>query len=238
MARPRLVNIEDAKVKTLTVELKALTVSGKQMTLSTFRQLPVEDIWTDWPEDPGFRGIPWGRVLYFWGGQIPRGFHLVWQDADELFRCHIDPLSVNTRDIREAMGFQSVEEEATQQRQCDSAVSVARNDVSFTKRVLLDRREAMTRPIDDRSRGFVWDDGAMRSRPETNDEVLEGRKRRLREAIEAEAHAPAKLEQAIREREEVVAAQEATRARVQELHAALIRAHQTLAALPQLYIAV
>ena len=67
MAIAKLINIEDAKVKTLTVQIMAITVSGKQMTLSTFRQLPERSIWSvaETPESAfAFRGVPWGRVRY------------------------------------------------------------------------------------------------------------------------------------------------------------------------------
>jgi len=81
---PKLIQIEDVKLKSMSVEIRAMTVSGKQMTLAIFRQLPGRSIW-----DADFRllGAPWGRVLYFWGGDKDcTGFQVVWQDGKELFR--------------------------------------------------------------------------------------------------------------------------------------------------------
>lgn len=53
--------VQNAEIKTATVEVKTLTISGKQVTQAVFRQLPEETLlarnWT-------FRGIPWGRVNY------------------------------------------------------------------------------------------------------------------------------------------------------------------------------
>lgn len=89
MATARLINIEEAKLKTLSVQIAALTVSGKQMTLSTFRQLPEASIWSfaDTPESAfAFQGVPWGRVRYAWGGQRADGWWLVWQDDAVLYR--------------------------------------------------------------------------------------------------------------------------------------------------------
>lgn len=87
MATAKLINIEDAKLQTLSVEIKAMTVNGKQMTLSTFRQLPERNIFAvDYKLDGG---VPWGLVRYHWGDQSRSGFHVVWQLDSVLFRAFL-----------------------------------------------------------------------------------------------------------------------------------------------------
>jgi hypothetical protein len=81
----RLVDIEDVNLKTLSVEIKALAVSGKQMTLSVFRQLPNEPILND---NIDLRGTAWGHVNYFWK-ENEGDLHLVWQINDKLCRSPI-----------------------------------------------------------------------------------------------------------------------------------------------------
>ena len=81
---PKLLHIEDVNLKSLAVEIKAMTVSGKQMTLAVFRQLPQKSIWDD---DYKLLGVPWGRVRYFWGDDKDcNGFQVVWQAGGELLR--------------------------------------------------------------------------------------------------------------------------------------------------------
>jgi hypothetical protein len=87
-----LVQIEDAKLKSLHVEIKALAVNGKQMTLAVFRQLPELDIWRDFDcGDCALIGLPWGRVNYRWtsDGADGPGYWLVWQKTDVLYRAFI-----------------------------------------------------------------------------------------------------------------------------------------------------
>jgi hypothetical protein len=56
---------KEAVVKTAVVEVKSLLISGKQVTLSVFRQLIKEPL-VD-PETAELHGVPWGRVNYFLG---------------------------------------------------------------------------------------------------------------------------------------------------------------------------
>ena len=89
---PKLINIEDVSLKSMSVEIRALTVSGKQMTLSVFRQLPEKSILDD---QLNLIGIPWGRVLYFWGAEKDcKGFQVVWQSRDTLFRSVQHPPNI------------------------------------------------------------------------------------------------------------------------------------------------
>lgn len=92
MANGRVINVEQASVRTATVTIRALTVNGRQVTLSLFRQLQEETILDDRTGE--LRGVPWGRVNYCpdkrddacqrtWQPHL----HVVWQLGDELRRA-------------------------------------------------------------------------------------------------------------------------------------------------------
>ncbi len=88
----RVITIKEANISTLSVELKAIHINGKQMTLSVFRQIQEEDLWT---EDFKLNGIPWGMVNYFWdkAPQVNQStIHIVWQKGDELRRTRISDI--------------------------------------------------------------------------------------------------------------------------------------------------
>ena len=80
----RRITTHEASIKTATVEVKALTISGKQVTQSVFRQLQEEDLLN--PETGQLNGVPWGRVNYYWGRCEPSHLHVVWQKGGELRR--------------------------------------------------------------------------------------------------------------------------------------------------------
>lgn len=81
-----LINIKDAQIKTAAVEIKTLTISGKQVTLSVFRQIEEENIIDE--ETMKFNGIPWGQVNYFWKEEYQDyKLHILWQKGNELRRC-------------------------------------------------------------------------------------------------------------------------------------------------------
>ena len=86
------VTIREATVQTMQVEIKALKVGKKQVTMGLFRQLPLAPLID--PETVQLHGIPWGHVLYWWDGAgIARQggaedyLHMVWQDGDTLRRA-------------------------------------------------------------------------------------------------------------------------------------------------------
>lgn len=94
----KTLTVHNAEIHTATVEIRTLTISGKQVTLAVFRQLEQVN-WLDANGDP--RGMPWGRVNYCpggacwaqyvsdgWGGTERNGWHLhlVWQSGTELRR--------------------------------------------------------------------------------------------------------------------------------------------------------
>lgn len=84
--------VQQAQVSTATVEIKTLTVSGKQVTLAVFRQLQEEPLL----DMKGlFRGNPWGRVNYHppdctgKSTQFSTHIHGVWQKGEELRRATV-----------------------------------------------------------------------------------------------------------------------------------------------------
>jgi hypothetical protein len=83
------INIENVHLKTASIEIKALMVNNRQLTLSTFRQIPEKEI-IDY-DTVTLKGIPWGYVNYFWkdNGNETDCWHIVWQEGAELRRCII-----------------------------------------------------------------------------------------------------------------------------------------------------
>lgn len=81
-------NIHNVHVKTADVQLKVLTVGGKQVTLAVFRQLLRQPLIT---YEGDLAGIPWGVVNYHpdkcEGGRSH--YHVVWQIGDQLRRDNI-----------------------------------------------------------------------------------------------------------------------------------------------------
>ncbi|WP_322769513.1 hypothetical protein [Frankia sp. Cr1] len=81
-----------AEISTATVEIKTLTVSGKQVTLAVFRQLYDEPLYDLVSWEP--LGVPWCRVNYHpdkcADARVRDHEHVVWQKGDELRRARID----------------------------------------------------------------------------------------------------------------------------------------------------
>jgi hypothetical protein len=82
---------QSAEITTATVEIKALTVNGKQVTLAVFRQLYDEPLYH--PLTWKAFGTPWCRVNYH-PDRCDRDpvvhEHVVWQKGDELRRTRVD----------------------------------------------------------------------------------------------------------------------------------------------------
>lgn len=79
-----VIDIHRASIRTATVEIQAIKIDGKQMTLSVFRQLPRK-------ETPGayFDDAPiWGWVDYHsdceWISEQSH-MHMLWSDGYQLF---------------------------------------------------------------------------------------------------------------------------------------------------------
>lgn len=92
MARPPLTP-QSAQITTASVQIKALTVNGKQVTLAVFRQLYDEPLYERETWEP--HGTPWCRVNYHpdrcdSGKGVPEHEHVVWQKGSELRRTRID----------------------------------------------------------------------------------------------------------------------------------------------------
>lgn len=83
--------VHNAEIRTATVEIKTLTVSGKQVTLAVFRQLPRRPLIA---KDKTLNGEPWGIVNYHPDkacARRDRHLHVVWQDGPELCRDEVEP---------------------------------------------------------------------------------------------------------------------------------------------------
>lgn len=87
---PPKLTVHNAEVRTATVEIKTLTVSGKQVTLAVFRQLMEVPLIA---ADGTFKGEPWGTVNYHPDkcADSPGHVHVVWQEGTELRRSAVTP---------------------------------------------------------------------------------------------------------------------------------------------------
>ncbi len=88
--------VKDAQIKTVSVDIKALTINGKQMTLAVYRQL-------DQLEPSLDTDIVWGRVNYC-NKECPvilptfrhekkypiEHMHFVWQRENSLYRWTLE----------------------------------------------------------------------------------------------------------------------------------------------------
>lgn len=87
---PAPLTVHNAELRTATVEIKTLTVSGKQVTLAVFRQLRRAHLVDN---DGNLRGEPWGTVNYHPDPQCREEewphIHVVWQDGQELRRAMV-----------------------------------------------------------------------------------------------------------------------------------------------------
>lgn len=80
--------VHNATINTAAVEVKTLTISGKQVTLAVFRQLREEQLIA---RDGTLNGQPWGYVNYHPDKcDEPGHRHYVWQRGDELLRSRVD----------------------------------------------------------------------------------------------------------------------------------------------------
>jgi len=87
----RIITTHEATIQTVQVEIKALKIGKKQVTMGLFRQLPYAELLD--PETVQLRGVPWGWVQYWWDGDgrehLNAGtrLHVVWQAGDVLRRA-------------------------------------------------------------------------------------------------------------------------------------------------------
>ncbi|MFI5739142.1 hypothetical protein ACIA9I_12305 [Streptomyces anulatus] len=88
----RQLTTQNATITTAAVEVKTLTISGKQVTLAVFRQLQEEPL-IAW--DGTLKGEPWGTVNYHPDKCSDSPFahsHVVWQRGVELHRARVDKI--------------------------------------------------------------------------------------------------------------------------------------------------
>lgn len=88
MAVTKILTTQNAQITTAAVEVKTLTISGKQVTLSVFRQLRDEPLLTP---DITFNGVPWGYVNYHPDkcADDRQHLHVVWQSGSDLLRSKV-----------------------------------------------------------------------------------------------------------------------------------------------------
>ncbi|MBC2904001.1 hypothetical protein [Streptomyces cupreus] len=86
---PKQLTTQNATITTAAVEMKTLTVSGKQVTLAVFRQLIKEPLVAD---DGTLNGSPWGTVNYHPDKceAETAHWHIVWQKGTELRRAYVN----------------------------------------------------------------------------------------------------------------------------------------------------
>lgn len=87
---PKQLTVHNATITTASVEVKTLTISGKQVTLAVFKQLREEPMIG---EDGAFLGEPWGYVNYHpdkCGDDRTKHLHVVWQRDGDLLRSRVD----------------------------------------------------------------------------------------------------------------------------------------------------
>lgn len=100
-------NAQNAVIKTATVEIKALTVSGRQVTQAVFRQLREEPLIA---EDGTLNGVPWGYVNFHpdkCGDSRLTHWHIVWQRGEDLLRSRVNTkaaFDVERQDFESAEG--------------------------------------------------------------------------------------------------------------------------------------
>ncbi|MFJ9474729.1 hypothetical protein ACIRRI_06895 [Streptomyces mirabilis] len=79
---------QNATITTATIQVQAMTIGARQVTLSVFRQLLEEPLIAD---DGTLNGVPWGAVNYHPDkcGDQARHWHIVWQHGQELRRGRV-----------------------------------------------------------------------------------------------------------------------------------------------------
>jgi len=78
--------VNDVSINTISIQIKAITVGNRQMTLSIFRQIKEES-----PIDDKFvlKGLLWGTVNYFPEHDELTHYHVLWQKGEELRRGYV-----------------------------------------------------------------------------------------------------------------------------------------------------
>lgn len=85
----KVISIHDAKLKTVNVGIKTVTISDRQVTLSLFKQLVSSELISD---SGKLNGLPWGWVNYHpdkYCKHIEYHKHFIWQKGEELRRSRV-----------------------------------------------------------------------------------------------------------------------------------------------------
>ena len=101
----KILNTQNAQITTATVQVQTLTISGKQVTLSVFRQVREKPILAD---DFTLNGTPWGVVNYHPDkcGDQEQHLHVVWQQDNDLLRSKVyAPDTCAARSLRLSPGL-------------------------------------------------------------------------------------------------------------------------------------
>lgn len=87
----RQIDAHEATVRTATVEVKTLTINGKQVTLAVFRQLIDAEVIDTRGMLPRVNGQTWGSVNYHPDkcAEDSEHLHVVWQQGDHLRRAYL-----------------------------------------------------------------------------------------------------------------------------------------------------
>lgn len=103
----KALTVHNAEIKTAAVEIRTLTISGKQVTLAVFRQLREEPLIA---EDGTLNGVPWGIVNYHPDKCANDGehIHVVWQLGVDLMRCRVNAPKLAGLRSRRAAAFLQV----------------------------------------------------------------------------------------------------------------------------------
>lgn len=85
---PTALTTETATITTATIEVKALTIGARQVTLAVFRQLREDPLIA---ENGTLNGVPWGIVNYHPDkcSDDKEHIHVVWQNGTELRRSAV-----------------------------------------------------------------------------------------------------------------------------------------------------
>jgi hypothetical protein len=75
--------VQNVEIATASIEIKTLTLKGKQITLSVFRQIPYSNILNGYGK---LRGKVWGSVNYFWEGWAPNKDISYWEQRGDIAR--------------------------------------------------------------------------------------------------------------------------------------------------------
>jgi hypothetical protein len=86
MAEAAIVNIASARIATLSVTIRALTINNKQVTLALFRQLPKRWPYVFLDNERAIR-FDYSEDCYWGYIRDKEREHLLWQDQGRLYVC-------------------------------------------------------------------------------------------------------------------------------------------------------